>query len=145
MNTSALVVILLMWLPWRVEWLPVAGQAEIICHWAPPSGFPERIGWHDGAVHVVHCNLDQETTRRLSHEMQHYLATKNKLGNWDKFANLVMKEMRRGDFTRHQRLAAKGMIAYGGGYELHAELPMMVHGEIPAAFQPWYPWFDLER
>jgi len=134
---------------WNEGWLPVIDRVEIVWHNEPGWPGQEGCGWYEEQIHVRtdHSEYEWRLPAVLMHELNHYLADVAKLDDWDKFANLAMKEMRRPDagWTRHQVLSVKGMIGYGGGYELHAELPTILEGDIPPCLQRWYPWFDLKE
>jgi len=132
----------------KPEWYHALLCAEVKGHYTSQVEGRQRVGWYEvktRMIHVVYVREDHDMLRRLSHETMHYLAGVAKLGNWDKFAKLAMKEVRRGDYSRHQILSVKGMIRYGGGYELHADLPGIFEGQIPESLQKWYPWFEEDR
>jgi len=131
----------------KPEWYSRLRSADVRGHYMDSRG---RIGWYNPETWEIHIVYSYEQggrpmLRRLSHEAHHYLARKAKLGDWEKFADLTMKLARRDHCSAHQLKTIKGMIAYGGGYELHAELPWILEGKIPLELQMWYPWFVLEQ
>ena len=80
----------------------------------------------------------------LLHESQHVLCSIYGIGDsdWDKFAKVAIRALRKGDYSYHDIRVAKNYASWGG-HELHAQLPWIVKGDIPACLQGWYPWFEL--
>jgi hypothetical protein len=147
---NAWLLILVLWLPWNYEYLSDIASDPIWCYAATPAGHPERIGWYDGEIHIVDCKLDAETQRRLAHETQHHLAIKHDIGDWKAFIELAKAEVfySKTKYSEHQRGSFIGALRHGhrgvgSGFELHAELPLILEGQLPESLQPWYPWFDL--
>ena len=82
----------------------------------------------------------------LLHESQHVLCTKYGISDsdWDKFTKVAMRALRKANCSPQQARDAKYMATWGG-HELHAQLPWIMKGDIPAVLQSWYPWFDLGK
>ena len=135
--------IVLLSLPWNWQYFLVGLDSQAWCHRAAPAGFPERIGWYDGEIHIVDCRFDAETQRRYVHELDHHLTHYYGIDHydWSEFLSVVENESL--NWNEHQRNSAQAMFDYGGAFELHAELSNILDGQLPASLQPWYPWFDL--
>ena len=136
-------LMVLLSLPWNWQYFPVALDSKVWCHRAAPAGFPERIGWHNGEIHIVDCGFDKETRRRYVHELDHRLTRYYGIDqyDWSEFLSVVANESE--NWNEHQGDSAQAMIDYGGPLELHAELSNILDGRLPSSLQPWYPWFDL--
>jgi len=131
---------LLMWtkfLTWSDEGLEALTKADINI----VPGPCDYAAWYDGALNICSDSF----VWMILHESQHHLAYQNGPWDFDKFERVAMQVLRRGDYSKDEILNAKSYVAYGGGLELHAQLPWIVRGNIPPCLGAWYPWFDLKE
>ena len=134
------------WLPWRPEAAEELAKVQIQVHRGYDTAsrpYPAALTY-DLVIHWYPCMGDRPIGDLL-HESMHYLASKHGMGHndWSKFARVAMRELKRGDFDRTMIRDARYYLSYGG-HELHAELPWLTRGQIPAKLAPWYPWFHFE-
>jgi hypothetical protein len=134
--------------PWKPEYYATLNEIHVIveqypCDYAAWTG-PDR------AIHLCPAPGDYWPWLGL-HESQHimagmFLPPLSKDG-WDEFGRVAIAALTDGQYpagpyTPAQLADAEYILTYGG-HELHAELPWIVRGDIPANLQAWYPWFDL--
>ena len=133
-------ILLLALAPWKSEYHQALFDMRVVvrefpCDWA---------AWAEPDRTIYLCPAPGDRWEWLGlHESQHIMAwTYLPDINWDLFAHVAMKALYNGDYTDEQIALAEYYLTYGGG-ELHAELPWILHGDLPSSLQQWYPWFDL--
>ena len=129
--------------PWKPEYHQALFDMRVIVHECPCPAAAWAVLDH-AEIHLCPSPGHQWEWMGL-HESQHIMAAKYLPGaNFDIFSHVAMKALRTGGYTDDQIWQAEFQESLGG-HELHAELPWITHGEIPANLQRWYPWFDLSR
>lgn len=141
-------ILILAMAPWRPEYQQVLFDLRVIVHEYPYCDGIHRPGaWVSPEDYVIHlCPTPGDHWEWLGlHETQHVMAwTYLPEQNFDVFSRVAMKALRTQGYTDDQIVLAQSRISYGAA-ELHAELPWIVHGDIPSCLQRWYPWFDLSQ
>lgn len=137
-------ILILALAPWKPEYHQALFDLHVIVHDYPYCGDYSPGAWTlpDRAIHLCPTPGDYWPWLGL-HESQHIMAS-TFLGyrNYDVFAKLAMQELYNGPYAEEQIDLARYYLSYGS-HELHAELPWILHGELPPSLQPWYPWFQL--
>lgn len=135
-------ILILSLAPWNPAYVDALYHMGIEVHNRPcPSS-----AW-TGPGQVIHlCPAPGDDWGRLGlHESQHLLAGRflqSPAVRWERFAPEVMAALKGGQYKSGHTEWAQDVLQYGD-FELHAELPWILHGEIPPELQAWYPWFDL--
>lgn len=145
------ILLLALGMPWNIDGLRALSGMDVVIHrydgYGPIDSRPYSAAiTDDGTVYLIPLDR-QDLAMNLLHESQHFLAgRKYGLANadWDEFGRLAMNALQAGDYNRQQVITAKYYLVCGG-YELHAQLPWIVHGDIPSTLQPWYPWFNIHK
>lgn len=120
----------------------------------------------DGKSHCVHhtaCCADgymhlnpttNDSGRSLKdiylHEMQHHFQEVSGIadspGDYDMFIEALRGAIESGRYTdKHQIRTMKAMVETWPPFEAHADLPLLLDGDIPPEVAKWYPWFDFSQ
>ena len=146
-----LVLIFALWLPWNWFWFPVVLRApvnmdaqtvDIVCkgHVACATDYRVIFISPDPDDWLLCGSLEQI----VIHELQHYLQFTFGMhdeADWNGFCDIIADMILYGDYNEHQRGTMRMMC--DDPPEMHAELPILLRGEIPEELAAWYPWFDL--
>ena len=146
-----LALIFALWLPWNWLWFPVALRApvntdaqtvDIVCmgHGACATDYMVIFISPDPDDWLLYGGLE----RIVIHELQHHLLFKSGLyydPDWDGFCDVIADMILYGDYDEHQRGTMRVMC--DDPPEMHADLPLLLDGEIPQELARWYPWFNL--
>ena len=143
-----LALIFALWLPWNWFWLPSVFSAPVNTDAQANCTNHLACAKSDGMIFIspdpddwVICG---GLKRVVIHELQHHLLFKSGLyyePDWDGFCNVIAEMILYGDYDEHQRGTMRVMC--DDPPELHADLPLLLDGEIPQELAPWYPWFNL--
>lgn len=154
-----LLLIMLTW-PWKMDWVPSALSIGI--EWRAPDGkWPckaEAIACYSAGDEAMFLsprpgdlNKAGGMTRVVFHELLHHLQFESGIfreHRWEEFradvADFILYEGH--DLSDHQRATLRYHMVERSDelWELHAELPAVLEGEIPCGLAPWYPWFELQ-
>jgi len=133
-------ILLLSMAPWKPSYQTGLFNVRLFVHEYPC----DALAWTGPDRNIHLCPGPDHDWRRFGlHETQHIMAS-TYLGytDFDIFARVAMQDLYNGDYTLKQIEEAQYYLGYGA-YQLHAELPGILYGDIPSSLQSWYPWFDL--
>lgn len=139
---------LLAW-PIKPDWMIAALDVEVVLGGA--SRCPHGTACY--ADEQIYVNLyTNESGRSLRdqylHEMQHHFQAVAGMSEWPGGYGVFIEALRgaiaSGRYTdKHQVRTMKAMVETWPPFEAHADLPLLLDGEIPPEVAKWYPWFDL--
>lgn len=142
MGKLAVYLFLLMaWLPWNKGGVDKLNEA-VIEQMMPPD-CPGRGSFYM-PNRIMVCTTTRPASRKmvLLHESQHYLLYRHDI-RMIKFIPTAMTTLKDQDLSREQWIQIRKRLRLGP-WDLHAQLPWILKGQIPSDLQSYYPWFDLE-
>ncbi len=140
---------LLAW-PIKPEWTAVANQAEVTFQGAIHC--PHKTACYDGGMIYLTPYTDESGRSpkdQYLHELQHHFQAEARIserpGGYEKFLEILRDVIHSGRYkNEHQLATMKAMLATWKPDEAHADLPLILKGEIPPELADWYPWFQVE-
>lgn len=151
--TGWLLAILLLSMPFKPEYWPALLEPEV--EWSNARCRNNALAcYYDETIYLKNWpwfflwphSLGAE--HALIHEMGHHLQGREQIwrnpGGWDAFEAIVRELISTGDLDDDQKRNLESMLEWEP-YELHAELPLILEGEIPPVLQAWYPWFEIKE
>lgn len=95
---------------------------------------------YDWTIYFDYRATVGQRERIFIHELGHFFQSRylvwQQPGGWDEFERLAWQAVEHG--TEHQQ---NSVLAFTLPHELHAELPLILKGNIPPELANWYPWF----
>lgn len=144
-----LLILILKW-PWNPWWIPEVVSAEVF--WAFDCG--DASACYHSSIRTIIISPDQDEWRAcggleriIIHELQHHLQFETRMferDEWDEFRNDVADFVLYSpyDLSEHQQRSLRALMGRSDElWELHAELPIIMEGDIPVSLARWYPWF----
>lgn len=135
---------------WKPEAIPLITEPEYRFH-AGRCRNGAHACYYDSVVYVdieraMGCN---DLRHAVFHETQHHMQVRYKIwrtdGGWDSFMAIAEDLVNSGRLDEWQENAIKPYLGMTSSqHELHAELPWILHGELPPQFADWYPWLQAE-
>lgn len=142
MKSLILVVILFPQLLWTPEAKMNLSRAHITRYDLPCPG----RGWYSGTKEIGVCvtATAEALPMVMLHESQHRLVGQYRIS--DSLDNRFVKVALECSKTGNQKARTEAMKFAGlGPWELHAQLPFLLHGKLCPKLQSWYPWFELSE
>jgi hypothetical protein len=106
--------------------------------------------YYDETIHLDFFDREaiEETggyERVYMHELGHHLQVESRIcerpGGWKKFKGIVSDLAKSGRYQNVYQKRSLKLIMSWQPHDLHAELPIVLKGEIPRELRRWYPWF----
>lgn len=144
-----LLAILLLSMPFKPEYYSTLTEPQV--RWSNARCRNDASAcYYDNTIHLKSwwwfIFNGQRAERALLHEMGHHLQCREMIwrnpGGWDAFEVVVRELVNTGNLNEHQKVSLETMLEWQP-HELHAELPWLLDGEIPASLASWYPWFEV--
>ena len=143
-----LLVALNSWLPWTYEAKALLQQKKAIVIFTGQPGYARGMccGVNPASFSVNSNCASEDLQMVVLHESQHLLghlyAERNDFPGWSGFEILTLACA-----VRTQPLRMRELLKFAemGPWELHAQAPWLLKGNLCPELQPWYPWFELSR